>query len=126
MFPAVGYMPMPAGFAHADIFMRGRPSHGLAGKAQTYDAFYRKHPPMDVVHRAKIFARIWFPLMYAFLIALTAALWIVGPEFAAGWRRVSLGCFVGGLIVLAASLLTRMRLEYLAAIERLETQGKAA
>ena len=56
MFPAVGYMPMPAGFAHADIFMRGRPRHGLAGKAQTYDAFYRKHPPMDAIHRAKIFA----------------------------------------------------------------------
>lgn len=56
MFPAVGYMPMPAGFAHADIFMHGRPRHGLAGKAQTYDAFYRKHPPMDVVRRAKIFA----------------------------------------------------------------------
>ena len=49
-------MPMPAGFAHADIFMHGRPRHGLAGKAQTYDAFYRKHPPMDAVHRAKIFA----------------------------------------------------------------------
>ena len=47
---------MPAGFAHADIFMRGRPRHGLAGKAQTYDAFYRKHPPMDAIHRAKIFA----------------------------------------------------------------------
>ena len=56
MFPAVGYMQMPAGFAHADIFMNGRPRHGLAGKVQTYDAFYRKHPPMDVVHRAKIFA----------------------------------------------------------------------
>ena len=56
MFPAVGYMPMPAGFAHADIFLHGRPRPGLAGKVQTYDAFYRKHPPMDVVHRAKIFA----------------------------------------------------------------------
>ena len=78
------------------------------------------------VRGARLFARIWFSLLYVFLIALTAGLWIVGPEFAAGWRRVLIGCFAGGLIVLAASLLTRMRLEYLAAIERLETQGKAA
>ena len=53
MFPAVGYMPMPAGFAHADIFMRGRPSHGLAGKAQTLSVF-RYHeegqdPDVEVV-----------------------------------------------------------------------------
>ena len=56
MFPAVGSMPMPAGFAHADVFLCGRPRHGLAGKAQTYDSFYRKHPPMETARRAKIFA----------------------------------------------------------------------
>jgi prepilin signal peptidase PulO-like enzyme (type II secretory pathway) len=76
------------------------------------------------VRGAKLFARLWFPFMYAFLIALTATLWVVAPEFATGWNRVFLGCLVGGLTVLAASLLTRMRLEHLAAIERLETRGK--
>lgn len=52
----VGYMPMPAGFAHADVFRRGRPRHGMPGRLSTYDAFYRKHPPMDAGRRAKIFA----------------------------------------------------------------------
>ena len=75
---------------------------------------------------AKLFARIWFPLMYVFLIALTAGLWTVGPEFVAGWRRVFLGCLIGALVVVAASLLTRMRLQYMAAIKRLETRGEAA
>ena len=78
------------------------------------------------VRGAKLFARIWFPLMYVFLIALSACLWVVGPEFIAGWRRIFFGCLISGLIVVAASLLTRMRLQYLAAIERFETQGKAA
>jgi hypothetical protein len=74
---------------------------------------------------AKLFARIWFSLLYVFLIGLTATLPVVGPELAAGWRRIFVGCLAGGLVVFAASLLTRMRLEYFAAIERLEIQGKA-
>jgi hypothetical protein len=77
------------------------------------------------VRGAKLFARIWFSLLYFFLIGLTAILCVVGPEFAAGWRRIFVGCLAGGLVVFAASLLTRMRLEYFAAIERLEIQGKA-
>ena len=60
------------------------------------------------------------------LIALTAGFWIAGPEFAEGWRRIFVGCFVGTLIVFAASLLTRMRLKFLAEIEQLESQGKMA
>jgi hypothetical protein len=78
------------------------------------------------VRRAKLFARVWFPLMYVSLIALNAGLWVVVPEFATGWRRISFGCLIGALIVVAASLLTRMRLHYLAAIDRVETRGKAA
>jgi hypothetical protein len=54
------------------------------------------------------------------LVALTAGFWIAGPEFAAGWRRIFVGCFVGALIVFAASFLTRMRLKFLAEIEPLE------
>ncbi len=67
---------------------------------------------------AKLFARLWFAFLYVILIALTAALPVVGPEVPVGWRRAFLGCLFGGLVVFATSLLTRMRLEYLAAIER--------
>jgi hypothetical protein len=69
---------------------------------------------------AELFARLWFLLLYVVLIALAAALPVIGPEIAVGWRRTALGCITGGLIVLATSLLTRMRLGYLASIERLE------
>ena len=72
------------------------------------------------VRGAKLFARLWFSLLYVFLVALTAALPVVGAEVPLGWRRVFIGCLAGGLVVLATSLLTRMRLQYLAAIERLE------
>lgn len=46
----IGYMPMPAAFRHRSLFLHGRPRH------EKYDAFWRKHPPMGHVHRAKIFA----------------------------------------------------------------------
>ena len=45
-----GYMPMPAGFKYKELFLQGRPRH------EKFDAFWRDHPPMDSVHRAKIFA----------------------------------------------------------------------
>jgi hypothetical protein len=77
------------------------------------------------VRGAKLFARFWFPLLYVLLIAPTAALWALAPELATGWRRIFFGCLVSGLTVLAASLLTRMRLGYLAAIERLEAAERA-
>ena len=75
---------------------------------------------------AKLYVRLWFPFMYVLLIALTSALWAVVPEFAAGWKRIFLGGLVCGLTVLAASLLTRIRLEFLAAVELLETGGRTA
>src|SRR5258706_8549237 len=77
------------------------------------------------VRGAKLFARLWFPFLYVLLIAPTAALWAVAPELAAGWKRILFGFLVGGLTVLAASLLTRMRLGDLADIERLESEGQA-
>ena len=46
----VGYMPMPASFAHKEAFLHGRPKH------RKYDDFWRRHPPMNTGHRAKIFA----------------------------------------------------------------------
>ena len=76
------------------------------------------------VRGAKLFARLWFPLLYLFLVALTTGVFVIGPEFRVGWPRIFIGSLVGGLVVLGASLLTKMRLEFLAAIERLETLGK--
>ena len=76
------------------------------------------------VRGAKLYLSLWFPFMYALLIAFTTALWVVAPEFVKGWRRVLFGCLVCGLTVLAASLLTRMRLGFLAGIELLEGRGK--
>jgi hypothetical protein len=76
------------------------------------------------VRGARLFAQIWFSLLYTFLTAIAAGTWIISPEFAGGWRRILVSCFAGALIVTAASLLTRMRLDYVAAIERLEARGK--
>ena len=72
------------------------------------------------IRGGRLFARLWFSVLYVFLIALAAALPVVGPVIAPGWRRVVVGCVAGALIVLAASLLTRMRLEFLASLQRLE------
>lgn len=46
----IGYMPMPANFEYRALFLHGRPRH------EKYDDFWRKHPPMDTTHRAKIFS----------------------------------------------------------------------
>ena len=76
------------------------------------------------VRGAKLFARIWFSIMYLALVAITAGFLIVWPEVIEGWRRIFVGCFVGALVVFAASLLTRMRLKFLAEIEQLEAREK--
>ena len=52
----IGKIPMPANFRYAEIFRRGRPRHGEPGVLSTYDAFYIRHPPMDPLRRAKLFA----------------------------------------------------------------------
>ena len=46
----IGYIPMPPNFKYRDLFLKGRPKH------EKYDSFWIKHPPMDRVHRAKIFS----------------------------------------------------------------------
>ena len=46
----VGFMIMPAGFSHKEVFLKGRPKH------TRYDAFWRRHPPMPASHWAKIYA----------------------------------------------------------------------
>ena len=78
------------------------------------------------VRGAKLFARLWFSFMYVLLIAVAAASWVLAPEMATSrGDRIFLGCFVGGLTVVAASLLTRMWLKLLAEIKELESRGKA-
>ena len=47
---ALGYMPMPEGFRYREVALKGKPAH------DRYDWFSLKHPKMDVLHRAKIFA----------------------------------------------------------------------
>jgi len=77
------------------------------------------------VRGAKLFARIWFSLLYLLLVTLAAGLWIVGPEFSQGGRRILIGGLTAALLVLAASLLTRMRLRYWEEIDRLERTDSA-
>jgi hypothetical protein len=76
------------------------------------------------IRGAKLYAKIWFSVLYLMLVAVTAGFWVVGPEIATGWGRIVVGCFIGALIVFATSLLTRMRLKFLAEIEQLESQIK--
>ena len=75
-------------------------------------------------HGARRFARIWFPALYAMLTASAAGLWIFGSEFTVGWQRTVLGFLIATLVVTAASVLTRMRLEFRAGIEQLEAKPK--
>ena len=105
--------------------MRPRPQADSTTPMKTADISQTPLVRRYGLRGAKVFARIWFAFVYVFLVALTAALPVVGPEVPSGWRRVFIGCFAGGLIVFATSLLTRMRLEYWAAIERLKAGGRA-
>ena len=73
---------------------------------------------------ARRFAKIWFPALYAMLTAFTSGLWCISPEFTGGWQRPILGFLIATLIVTAASVLTRMRLEFLAGIEQLEAKPR--
>ena len=78
------------------------------------------------IHGAKFYGKIWFSVLYLMLVAVTAGFWFVGAEFGMGWRRVFVGCFIGALVVFAASLLTRMHLKFLAEIDQLEMRKKTA
>jgi hypothetical protein len=75
---------------------------------------------------ARRFAWIWFAAMYAMLTASTAGFWIFSPEFTDTLPRVILGSLIAVLVVSAASLLTRMHLEFFAGIQRLEVKPSAA
>ena len=78
------------------------------------------------VRGARVFAYLWFSVMYVFLFAVNAASWVLAPEMAPEWGdRLFIGCIFGALTVLAAALLTRMCLKMLAELKELESRGKA-
>ncbi|HWW01482.1 MAG TPA: hypothetical protein VNZ64_17425 [Candidatus Acidoferrum sp.] len=81
----------------------------------------RKYGPRG----ARWFARIWFPVLYAMLAVVTAGFWIIDPQFPATWPRILIGFLVTVLVIVAASILTRMRLQFFAGIEQLEAKPKA-
>ena len=76
------------------------------------------------IRGARLYFRIWFPVMYLFLITLTAGLWVLSPMDEVRDHRIFVGCLVAVLVVIATALLTRMRLEYRAGIEKLERTPK--
>ena len=49
-YPSLGSMDMPKDFPYRSIYDKGRPEH------RKYDDFWRRHPTMEVSHRAKIFS----------------------------------------------------------------------
>jgi len=68
---------------------------------------------------ARFFARVWFPFMDVLLIAVSAGLWInYSSSLSTG-----LQILIATLVVVAASLLTRMQIKYVSAIEQLESQS---
>jgi hypothetical protein len=73
------------------------------------------------VRGARMFVRIWFPVVYALIVLLLLLFFFLGSELARGWRGILLGGFVSVLAVIAIAVLTRMRLEFLASIDALET-----
>jgi integral membrane sensor domain MASE1 len=75
---------------------------------------------------ARRYAIVLFAALYAMLTASTAGLWIMSPEFPDTMPRAILGSLIAVLVVAAASLLTRMRLEFFAGIETLEAKPNAA
>jgi hypothetical protein len=77
------------------------------------------------VQGARLFARVWFSVVYVLLIALTATLWILSPEFNNSSHRTLIGCFAAVLVITAASRLARMRVEFLAGVEQLERNEPA-
>lgn len=79
------------------------------------------------VRGARLWAKVWFSVMYLMLAAVAVGLCLVGPElFAAGWRGIFAGCLAGALLVFATSFLTQMRLRILAELAELETRKKMA
>jgi hypothetical protein len=76
------------------------------------------------VRGAKIFACLWFPFMFVLLTTVNVASWVVVPEIATSrGGRFFFGCIFSTLTVVAASILTRMCLDFLREIKELESRG---
>ncbi len=78
------------------------------------------------VRGARRFASIWFPIRYASLTGFTAGLWILSPQFTGTWRRALLGSIFALLVIVAATVLTRIRSPYLASIKELGAKQRTA
>lgn len=72
------------------------------------------------IRGAKLFARIWFPAAYLVIIVLVTILWLAVSDAIPGSDRLVFGAIVTTFAVMATAVLTRMRLEYWASIEKLE------
>jgi hypothetical protein len=79
------------------------------------------------VRGARWYGRILFTWLYAMLIFSTARLWIYYPDFTftGTWRKVIFGSLIAALLVVAASVLTRMRIKFFTGIEQLEASQKS-
>ena len=64
---------------------------------------------------------VFFIFLYAMLIGSAAGLWTYSTEFtyAGTWDRLLIGSLISLLIVIAASVMTRMRMEFFAQLSRL-------
>lgn len=69
---------------------------------------------------AKLFARIWFPVAYLTIIVLVTLLWNAVSDAILGSDRLVFGTIVTTFAVMATTIITRMRLQYWASIEKLE------
>jgi hypothetical protein len=74
-------------------------------------------------HGARLYGIILFAWFYAMLIYFTARLWIHAQDFLAmgTWRQTFFWLVIAVLVVIAASLLTHMRIKYFAEIDKLES-----
>jgi fumarate reductase subunit C len=71
------------------------------------------------VRGAKLYARIWFPFLYVLLVAISAGLWANYSDSLSAEFLI----LIVMLTLLAASLLTRMWINYVSAIERIESRS---
>jgi hypothetical protein len=75
---------------------------------------------------ARWYGRIWFAWLYTMLVSSAAGLWIYYPDstFTGTWRRVVFGSLIAALLVVAASVLTQMRIKFFAGFKHLEASEK--
>jgi uncharacterized BrkB/YihY/UPF0761 family membrane protein len=75
---------------------------------------------------ARWYGRVLFTVLYATLIFFAARAWIYkqDPGVTENWRRVVLGSIVAALVVIAASVLTQMRIGFFVELDQLDAKLK--